>query len=76
MDQQIEQRIRERAYALWELEGRPDGRDFAHWMRAVLEVADESRDVPQSLPEVATPTTADQTKDRSETTADSGGAVR
>jgi hypothetical protein len=24
-------RIRERAYRLWELEGRPDGRALAHW---------------------------------------------
>ncbi len=27
----IEQRVRERAYALWEREGRPFGRDVEHW---------------------------------------------
>jgi hypothetical protein len=29
-----EQRIRERAYHLWEADGRPDGRDKEHWERA------------------------------------------
>ncbi len=28
------QRIRERAYHLWEQEGRPDGRDADYWERA------------------------------------------
>ena len=27
----FEQRVRERAYALWEREGRPFGRDAEHW---------------------------------------------
>lgn len=29
-----EQRIRERAYALWEAEGRPAGREADHWRQA------------------------------------------
>lgn len=29
-----EERIRAIAYALWEEEGRPDGRDIEHWLRA------------------------------------------
>jgi hypothetical protein len=29
-----EQRIRERAYRIWEEEGRPEGRDKEHWERA------------------------------------------
>ncbi len=29
-----EQRIRERAYFLWEQEGRPEGRDLDYWERA------------------------------------------
>jgi hypothetical protein len=29
-----EERIRLIAYAIWEEEGRPDGRDTEHWMRA------------------------------------------
>ena len=27
----FEQRVRDRAYALWENEGRPSGRDAEHW---------------------------------------------
>ncbi len=29
-----EQRVRERAYALWEAEGKPHGRDVEYWERA------------------------------------------
>ena len=32
--QDVEQRIRERAYLLWEMEGRPDGREDEYWHRA------------------------------------------
>jgi hypothetical protein len=30
--------IAERAYRIWEREGRPDGRDLDHWLRAEREV--------------------------------------
>lgn len=33
--------ISDRAYAIWEEEGRPDGREFEHWLRAEEEVAAE-----------------------------------
>jgi predicted flap endonuclease-1-like 5' DNA nuclease len=33
--------IRARAYAIWEQEGRPDGRDLIHWQRALIEMAAE-----------------------------------
>jgi hypothetical protein len=36
-----EQRIRERAYAIWEGEGRPAGRAEAHWLQAEAEIACE-----------------------------------
>ena len=36
-----EERIRRRAYALWETEGRPEGKETEHWQRACAE-ADES----------------------------------
>jgi hypothetical protein len=29
--------VRGRAYAIWEAEGRPEGRDFDHWLRAERE---------------------------------------
>ena len=32
------QRVQERAYALWQEEGRPEGRQFDHWAQAELEV--------------------------------------
>jgi hypothetical protein len=44
-----EEPIRERAYAIWEEEGRPEGRHLDHWLRAaaewLLEVA-EAKDIP------------------------------
>ncbi|MET0238879.1 MAG: DUF2934 domain-containing protein [Sphingobium sp.] len=33
-----EQAIRARAHALWEAEGRPEGRDTVHWEQARLEL--------------------------------------
>jgi Protein of unknown function (DUF2934) len=38
MPEQKEQAIRERAYAIWEEEGRPDGKDLEHWCRAEDEI--------------------------------------
>jgi hypothetical protein len=32
------QAIRERAYEIWEQEGRPDGKDLDHWLRAEAEI--------------------------------------
>lgn len=37
----VEERIRQRAYAIWEREGRPDGRDADHWALAREEIAIE-----------------------------------
>lgn len=33
-----EQAIRERAYAIWEQEGHPDGKELDHWLRAEAEI--------------------------------------
>ncbi len=33
-----EEAIRERAYAIWEKEGRPHGKDIDHWHRAAAEI--------------------------------------
>lgn len=35
------QAIRERAYAIWEKEGRPNGCDARHWSQATAEVTAE-----------------------------------
>jgi hypothetical protein len=37
----IEDRVRERAYALWEREGRPEGRSDEYWQMARSEVEAE-----------------------------------
>jgi hypothetical protein len=37
----VEQRVRERAYALWEQAGRPSGRDAEFWQRARDEIEQE-----------------------------------
>jgi hypothetical protein len=39
MASQRKQAIRERAYAIWEQEGRPDGKDLDHWLGAEAETA-------------------------------------
>jgi hypothetical protein len=36
-----EQRVRERAYLLWDQEGRPSGREQEHWERAVRDLSKE-----------------------------------
>ena len=36
-----EQAIRERAYAIWEQDGRPEGRSLAHWSQAQVEIGTE-----------------------------------
>jgi hypothetical protein len=36
--QQREERIRRRAYEIWEREGRPEGRESEHWYRAAGEL--------------------------------------
>jgi Protein of unknown function (DUF2934) len=38
----IQQATSSRAYALWEKEGRPDGRDLEHWLEAERIVAGEA----------------------------------
>ena len=41
MDQDREERIRARAYAIWEREGRQEGSHEAHWQQAETELRDE-----------------------------------
>ena len=41
MSESREQAIRVRAYALWERDGRPEGRSMAHWSQAETEIAVE-----------------------------------
>lgn len=43
-DEALQQRIRDRAYRLWEEEGRPDGKAAEHWMRASAMEAERLND--------------------------------
>jgi hypothetical protein len=43
MNDDREQRIRERAHQIWEREGRPDGQEQSHWERASREISEEDR---------------------------------
>jgi hypothetical protein len=43
MDPAWEQKVRERAYAIWEWEGRPEDRAEEIWLRAEQELLAESR---------------------------------
>jgi Protein of unknown function (DUF2934) len=40
-DEELERRIRERAYQIWLEQGQPGGRDKEHWERAEEELANE-----------------------------------
>jgi hypothetical protein len=42
MDKDKEQKIRERAYRIWQDEGRPKGKDAEHWERARQEIQEEA----------------------------------
>ena len=42
MTDRNEDRVRERAYAIWEKEGRPDGEDLRHWSAAETELRGET----------------------------------
>ena len=39
-----EHRIRERAYEIWEREGRPEGKALDHWAQAIAEIGVEERE--------------------------------
>ena len=39
MDRATEERVRQRAYELWQLEGCPAGREQEHWDQAVKEIS-------------------------------------
>jgi hypothetical protein len=55
-----ETRIRQRAHAIWEAEGRPEGQDEAHWKRAAAEIDAEDgvQDMEPRKPDILKPTTA------------------
>jgi hypothetical protein len=48
MSEDAESRTRLRAYAIWEREGRPEGRHIAHWFLAQREIQRETAKAPAS----------------------------
>lgn len=54
MSSDLERRIRQRAYELWEAEGQPEGRDSHHWTQAEAEFA-EARTVESAASDAAAP---------------------
>jgi hypothetical protein len=65
MDHGTEQHIRERAYALWEKEGSPHGRDAEFWERARLVVEAESKPARVERPQSAEDREVDVAMDES-----------
>jgi hypothetical protein len=49
LDRQVE--IAKRAYSIWEVEGRPSGRDLDHWLRAQAEVERERAEIAKETPD-------------------------
>lgn len=49
----LEQQVRERAYLIWEREGRPSGRDHEHWTMAEREIRAEEKAPPAESPPAA-----------------------
>lgn len=41
MSAERERTVRERAYAIWEQQGRPDGKSLDHWLQAEAEIGNE-----------------------------------
>jgi DUF2934 family protein len=62
MDTDRLERVRQRAYELWEQEGRPDGKEEEHWRRADAEIAcEEAPSAPTTSEELGrAPTVAEQ----------------
>ena len=42
MDPELRRKIEERAYALWEADGRPEGRALDYWLQAEREIVSQS----------------------------------
>lgn len=46
-----DERIRQRAHDIWEAEGRPEGREYSHWLRARAEIQDEEAEAGERPPQ-------------------------
>ena len=53
-----DERVRLRAYELWEKDGRPHGRNDAYWEEALRQIKEQDRGQASPLPEQRRPTRA------------------
>ena len=44
-----EQRVRERAYEIWQNAGRPEGKSVEHWLQAEAEITAEEQGLEQEI---------------------------
>ena len=44
-----EQRVRERAYEIWQRAGRPEGKSVEHWLQAEAEIGAEEQGLEQEI---------------------------
>lgn len=58
MSHDVEARIRQRAYEIWEREGRPEGRDWEHWLTAETEVSSQPADAAKAKASTRKPAAA------------------
>ncbi|AWU93942.1 DUF2934 domain-containing protein [Azospirillum ramasamyi] len=74
----VEQRIRDRAYAIWLDEGCPEGRDADHWFKAERAILAETAAIPDRSPIVAVvkaPRKTTNAKPKPVKTVDQNGAA-
>jgi Protein of unknown function (DUF2934) len=65
MDDAWQQRVRERAYAIWLREGSPEGHAEQFWLMAEEELMAEGHSRPSGQPEPATDLPVDEASDES-----------
>jgi hypothetical protein len=49
MDEIPDERVRLRAYALWEQAGRPDAKSLEHWLQAQADIAAEDQQQAETM---------------------------
>jgi hypothetical protein len=52
---EAEQKVRDRAHAIWEAEGRPEGRHLEHWQQALSEFEREKEALASPAKAVGSP---------------------
>ena len=65
-----EDRIKQRAYEIWEQEGRPHGEDLKHWLQAFKELGDAKDDREGAAASKANKTSARRTQANSSARGD------